>query len=106
MALSVSSPRNSPTISMVSTSESETLGAGPRWRRRRSLMRSSMRQKTATMKVLRSTARDLHFASIGLVTIERREVSLVIQPFRETRTRGKLSKETDEGAGSAEHEGE
>jgi hypothetical protein len=30
MPLSVSSPRNYPTISMVRTSESESLGAGPR----------------------------------------------------------------------------
>ena len=43
-----------------STSESQSVGVGPRPRRRpRSLMRSSMRQKTLTMKVLRSTGRDL-----------------------------------------------
>jgi hypothetical protein len=52
---SVSSPRNSPTTSMVSTSESENFGAGLRWRIRFPLSRSSTKQKTATMKVLRST---------------------------------------------------
>jgi hypothetical protein len=48
-----SSPKNSPTTSMVSTSESQSVGVGPRaLRRPRSSMWSSMRQKTATMKVL------------------------------------------------------
>ncbi len=56
---SVSMPRNSPTISMVRTSASESLGEGPRWRTRRPLSRSSMRQKTEMMKVLRSTREDL-----------------------------------------------
>ena len=69
-------------------SASESLGAGPRWRMRRPLSRSSMRQKTATMKVLRSTGRDLLFASIGLGTTERKEVSFVIQPFGKTCTPG------------------
>jgi hypothetical protein len=55
----VSRPRNSPTISMVMTSASESLGEGPRWRMRSPLSRSSTRQKTATMKVLRSTRRGL-----------------------------------------------
>src|SRR5215218_2546824 len=50
-------PRNSPTISMVRTSASESFGAGPRWRMRRPLSRWSIRQKTATMKVLRSIRR-------------------------------------------------
>jgi hypothetical protein len=50
--VSVSMPRNSPTISMVRTSSSESLGAGPRLLMHRSLSRSSMRQKTATIKVL------------------------------------------------------
>jgi hypothetical protein len=48
----VSRPRNSPTTSMVRTSASESLGAGPRLLMRCPLSRSSMRQKTATMKVL------------------------------------------------------
>ena len=69
-------------------SASESLGAGPRWRMRRPLSRSSMRQKTATMKVLRSTGRDLLFASVGLGTTERKEVSFVIQPFGKTCTPG------------------
>ncbi len=48
-------PKNSPTTSMVKTSESQDVGEGPRSPRRpRSAMRSSMRQKTATMKVLGS----------------------------------------------------
>src|SRR5215213_2045084 len=37
---------------MVSTSASESVGVGPRLLMRRSLRRSSKRQKTATMKVL------------------------------------------------------
>jgi hypothetical protein len=44
---------------MVRTSESESFGAGPRLLMRRPLSRSSIRQKTETMKVLRSTVRDL-----------------------------------------------
>ncbi len=56
--LGVHIPRNSPMISMVRTSESESLVClGPRLRRgsRRSWSQSSTRQKVATMKVLRST---------------------------------------------------
>ncbi len=45
-------PRNSPEISMVGTSESETLGSGPRWRGYSCpSSRSSAKQKTAMMKV-------------------------------------------------------
>jgi hypothetical protein len=68
----------------------ESFGAGPRLRRGpRYLSWSSTKQKTEkTMKVLRSTARDLLLASVGLGTTERREVSIVIQPFGETCTRG------------------
>ncbi len=50
------------TTSMVRTSESQSVGAGPLSRRRpRSLMRSSMRQKSETMKVLRSTRAETSF---------------------------------------------
>ncbi|HLL57721.1 MAG TPA: hypothetical protein VK359_07340 [Rubrobacteraceae bacterium] len=40
----------------------ESLGAGPRWRTRRPLSRSSMRQKTEMMKVLRSKRENLLYA--------------------------------------------
>lgn len=64
LSISVSSSilRNSPTPSMARTSESKSVGAGPRSRRRpRSGMRSSVRQKTAMMKVLRSTRAETSF---------------------------------------------
>jgi hypothetical protein len=49
-----SRPRNSPASSMVSTSEPKSVQLGPRARRHpRFLTRASMRQKTATMKVLK-----------------------------------------------------
>src|SRR3954454_21617694 len=57
---SVSRPRNSPTISTVSTSLSARTGAGPRWRsrhsRHRSRRKSSTRQNTTMMRVSRSMA--------------------------------------------------
>src|SRR3954469_5532460 len=57
---SVSRPRNSPTISTVSTSLSARTGAGPRWRsrhsRHRSRTKSSTTQNTAMMRVSRSMA--------------------------------------------------
>jgi hypothetical protein len=54
--------KNSPTISMVMTSESHSVGVGPRARRRpRSATWSSTRHKTAMMKVLRSTRVETSF---------------------------------------------
>src|SRR3954468_8938848 len=56
----MSRPRNSPTISTVSTSLSASTGVGPRWRGLRSWQRSrtksSTRQNTATIRVSRSMA--------------------------------------------------
>jgi hypothetical protein len=48
----VSIPKNSPTTSMVSTSESASSGREPRWVSFLPLSQSSVRQKTAVMKVL------------------------------------------------------
>src|ERR671912_2697925 len=81
MPLSVSMPRNSPTISMVRTSASESFGAGPRWRMRRPLSRSSMRQKTATMKVLRSIRRPPLCVRCYWANTERKEVFSLAQLF-------------------------
>src|SRR5689334_14542293 len=52
MLLSVSSPKYSPTTSMVSTSLSRNVGCGPRCRNRRSGKLSSIRQYTAIMNVV------------------------------------------------------
>src|SRR5215216_2061506 len=53
-------------ISMVSTSESESVGVGPRLLMRLSLRRSSIRHKTEMMKVLRSIREDLRYVSLVL----------------------------------------
>src|SRR5215207_1927975 len=55
---------------MVMTSASESSGEGPRWRSFLPLSQSSVRQKTAMMKVLRSTVGDLLCVFGGLDTTE------------------------------------
>jgi hypothetical protein len=56
-------PRDSPTTSMVRTSEPASVGAGPRaLRRPRPASWSLMRQKTATTKVPRSTRAGTSFS--------------------------------------------
>jgi hypothetical protein len=66
-------------ISMVRTSASESFGAGPRWRMRRPLSRSSIRQKTATMKVLRSIRRPPLCVRCYWANTERKEVFSLAQ---------------------------
>ncbi len=65
-------------------------GGSARSRRRpRSSRRSSMRQKTATMKVLRSIREDLRYVSGAIwVNTERREVFSLAQVLKETCTWG------------------
>jgi hypothetical protein len=77
-------------LEIVSTSESKSVVVGPRSRRRpSSAIRSSMRQKTAMMKVLRSIREDLRYVSmVLLVNTERREVFCLVQVLKETCTRG------------------
>ena len=50
----------------------------------RSLSRSSIRQKTATMKVLRSTKEDLRYVWCYSLNTERREVFFPTQVLKET----------------------
>src|SRR5919202_5177684 len=81
-------PKNSPTTSMVKTSESLSSGVGPRWRKdreKRASSQSSMRQKTATMKVLRSTSRDLLYVLSWRIRASPSVagVSVVLQPAGE-----------------------
>src|SRR3954451_3352278 len=90
---SVSRPRNSPTISTVSTSLSARTGAGPRWRslrpRQRSRTKSSTTQNTTMMRVSRSMAA-AHEAALPRLTaaVPRRATGPL--PLAKPRTSGGL----------------
>jgi len=85
-------PRNSPTTSIVSTSGSDKIDAGPRWRKgfpgKRVFNVSSMRQNTAMINTSRSTTH-LHGKSLSL--IKRRhglDFQLKFEPILKTCTSG------------------
>jgi hypothetical protein len=81
--ISVSIPKNSPTTSMVRISASESLGRGPRARRSSPLSRSSIKQKTLTIKVSRSIGRRPSYFFVGCGTTRVGEVFILVQsPLR------------------------